>query len=36
LIAEYVADFIEEVGIMKDGFSLQAGAGGTNLAFVLF
>ncbi len=36
LIAEYVADFIEAAGIMKDGFSLQAGAGGTNLAFLLF
>ena len=36
LIAEYVANFIEAAGIMKDGFSLQAGAGGTNLAFVLF
>lgn len=36
LIAEYVADFIEAAGILKDGFSLQAGAGGTNLAFVLF
>lgn len=36
LIAEYVAQFIEEAGIMKDGFSLQAGAGGTNLAFVLY
>ena len=36
LIAEYVAQFIEEAGIMKDGFSFQAGAGGTNLAFVLF
>jgi citrate lyase subunit alpha/citrate CoA-transferase len=36
LIAEYVADFIEAAEIMKDGFSLQAGAGGTNLAFVLF
>ncbi len=36
LIAEYVADFIEAAGIMKDGFSLQAGAGGTNLAFILF
>jgi citrate lyase subunit alpha/citrate CoA-transferase len=35
LIAEYVADFIEAAGIMKNGFSLQAGAGGTNLAFVL-
>ena len=36
LIAEYVARFMEESGIMKDGFSFQAGAGGTNLAFVLF
>lgn len=36
LIAEYVAQFIEEAGIMRDGFSLQAGAGGTNLAFVLY
>ena len=36
LIAEYVAQFIEDAGIMRDGFSLQAGAGGTNLAFVLY
>ncbi len=36
LIAEYVAQFIEDAGIMRDGFSFQAGAGGTNLAFVLF
>jgi len=36
LIAEYVADFIEAAGIMKNGFSLQAGAGGTNLAFAVF
>ncbi len=36
LIAEYVARFIDEAGILKDGFSLQAGAGGTNLAFLLF
>ena len=36
LIAEYVARFIEEAGIMKDGFSLQAGAGGTNLAFAIY
>ena len=35
LIAEYVAQFIEEAGIMKDGFSFQAGSGGTNLAFAL-
>lgn len=36
LIAEYVAKFIEASGIMKDGFSFQAGAGGTALAFVYF
>ncbi|MBI5727099.1 MAG: citrate lyase subunit alpha [Ignavibacteriales bacterium] len=36
LIAEYVARFIDEAGIMQDGFSFQAGAGGTNLAFVLY
>jgi citrate lyase subunit alpha/citrate CoA-transferase len=36
LIAEYIAQFIDEAGIMKNGFSFQAGSGGTNLAFVLF
>lgn len=36
LIAEYVADFLDESGILKDGFSFQAGAGGTNLAFALY
>ncbi len=36
LIAEYVAQFLEDSGIMKDGFSFQAGAGGTNLAFALY
>ncbi len=36
LIAEYVAQFLEDSGIMKNGFSFQAGAGGTNLAFALF
>jgi citrate lyase subunit alpha/citrate CoA-transferase len=36
LIAEYVAQFLDEGGIMKEGFSLQAGAGGINLAFLLF
>lgn len=35
LIAEMVAQFLEDAGIMKDGFSFQAGAGGTNLAFAL-
>jgi citrate lyase subunit alpha/citrate CoA-transferase len=36
LIAEYVAQFMEDAGIMKDGFSFQAGAGGTNLAFAVY
>ncbi len=36
LIAEYVAQFIDEAGIMKNGFSFQAGSGGTNLAFALY
>jgi len=36
LIAEYVARFIRDAGIMKDGFSFQAGAGGIALAFVQF
>jgi citrate lyase subunit alpha/citrate CoA-transferase len=35
LIAEHIADFIDAAGIIKDGFSLQAGAGGINLAFLL-
>jgi citrate lyase subunit alpha / citrate CoA-transferase len=35
LIADYIARFAEEAGIMKPGFSFQAGAGGTSLAFVL-
>jgi citrate lyase subunit alpha/citrate CoA-transferase len=34
LIAEYVARFIRDTGIMRDGFSFQAGAGGIALAFV--
>ncbi len=36
LIAEYVARFIRDAGIMRDGFSFQAGAGGIALAFVGF
>jgi citrate lyase subunit alpha/citrate CoA-transferase len=36
LIAEYIARFIKETGIMKDGFSFQAGAGGIALAFVMY
>ncbi len=35
-IAELVARFIREAGIMKEGFSFQAGAGGTALAFIPF
>jgi len=34
LIAEYVARLIRDAGIMRDGFSFQAGAGGIALAFV--
>lgn len=36
LIADYLARFVEEAGLMREGFSLQAGAGGTSLAFVQF
>jgi len=36
LIAEYVARFLHDAGIMRDGFSFQAGAGGIALAFVEF
>jgi len=36
LIAEYTARFVAEAGIMKDGFSFQAGAGGTALSFAIF
>jgi citrate lyase subunit alpha / citrate CoA-transferase len=36
LIAEYVARFLKDAGIMQDGFSFQAGAGGIALAFVAF
>ncbi len=36
LIAEYVAAFVRDAGIMKDGFSFQAGAGGIALAFAQF
>jgi len=36
LIAEYLARFVEEAGLMQNGFSFQAGAGGTSLAFVNF
>jgi citrate lyase subunit alpha / citrate CoA-transferase len=36
LIAEYVARFLRDSGIMRDGFSFQAGAGGIALAFVAY
>ena len=34
LIAEHVARFLRDAGIVRDGFSFQAGAGGIALAFV--
>ncbi len=36
MIAELTAQFVKEAGILKDGFSFQAGAGGTALAFAIF
>ena len=36
LIAEYCARFVRDTGIMKDGFSFQAGAGGTALSFGIY
>jgi len=36
LIAEMTAQFVKDAGIMKDGFSFQAGAGGTSLAFAIY
>ena len=33
-MAEYVARFLRDAGIMRNGFSFQAGAGGIALAFV--
>lgn len=36
LIAELTARFVEEAGIMREGFSFQAGAGGTALAFAIY
>jgi citrate lyase subunit alpha/citrate CoA-transferase len=35
-IAELAARFCAETGIMRDGFSFQAGAGGTTLAFAMY
>ena len=36
LIAELTAQFVREAGILKNGFSFQAGAGGTALSFAIF
>jgi len=36
LISEYIARFVRDAGIMKDGFSFQAGSGGISLAFVQY
>ncbi len=35
-IAEQTAKFVKAAGIMKNGFSFQAGAGGTALAFAIY
>ena len=35
-IAELAARFCAETGIMRNGFSFQAGAGGTTLAFAMY
>ena len=35
-IAEFVARFLRDAGIMREGFSFQAGAGGIALAFVSY
>ncbi len=36
LIAEMAARFVRDAGILRDGFSFQAGAGGTALAFAIY
>jgi len=36
LIAEYTAQFCEETDIIHDGFSFQAGAGGTSLSIGIY
>lgn len=36
LIAELTARFLEKSGILKDGVTIQAGAGGTSLAIAVF
>ena len=36
LLAELVARFVHDAGIMRDGFCFQAGSGGTALAFAIY
>ena len=36
LIAEYIARFVRDTGILREGFSFQAGAGGITLAFAMY
>lgn len=36
IIAEFAARFVRDAGILRDGFSFQAGAGGISLAFTAF
>jgi citrate lyase subunit alpha/citrate CoA-transferase len=36
MIAEMAAQFVRDVGILRDGFSFQAGAGGTALGFAIY
>lgn len=36
LIAELTAKFCDEAGLLKDGFSFQAGAGGTSLSIGIY
>jgi citrate lyase subunit alpha/citrate CoA-transferase len=36
LLAEWCAQFCDEVGIIRDGFSFQAGAGGTALSIGIY
>jgi citrate lyase subunit alpha/citrate CoA-transferase len=36
LVAEWTARFVRDAGIMRSGFSFQAGAGGTTLAFAIY
>ncbi len=36
LLAEMTAQFCDEAGILRDGFSFQAGAGGTSLAIGIY